>query len=682
MQKGSVRATALQHRIVIGYNRRKWGHLRGMMGRVVAIGGVFCVLLGLAGLKSAHAADQIEWRLVNSFRLFKKPEDMQLHREIYRTLSGLDRSTPVLAAERKLATRFKGRGWAEGVFNHTCYDQNADRYNACPDYVLPKTHRIAATLKSETHFWDFLRRSNDHETCHWQLKSLAGQQLARKTAPCGKAVNFDIPYPDGARLGVSRWAGEPGMEQLIKVRDLLIVGMGDSFGAGEGNPDDPVRFNDARSHDYGRIEIAATGEKIALDGYPAREGNWSALRGSGFHKERARWWDRECHRSLYSHQLRAALQLAVEDPQRAVTFLNFSCAGAEIVEGVLLDATVRECSPGESFSVPAQISALSRELCRSTSRNAAMPAAIIQRMPELKNRTESALRLTRCQTVTENGRTRPALKRPIDLVFLSVGGNDVGFTPLVADSILSGSSIYRRIGQHNGAVYGVAQARKRLDVLKKRFDGLKFALELFFDIGRDTKVVLTGYPKMGYDADGMSACGGQRGMEVFPAFHLDASKVGEAEGFSRELNRSLAEFAGRDWRYVDGFREDFRSRGLCAASGGDPADNLAFPRFINGEWTPYKPSEYAPYAERQRWFRTPNDAYMTAHMHAQAVSSFGSNCSGLFSGTLRTLARRHWQPFQLFLASTYGGAFHPTAEGQARMADDVVKAARAALDAD
>jgi hypothetical protein len=180
----------------------------------------------------------------------------------------------------------------------------------------------------------------------------------------------------------------------------------------------------------------------------------------------------------------------------------------------------------------------------------------------------------------------------------------------------------------------------------------------------------------------MNACGGQRGMEVFPAFHLDASKVGEAEAFSRELNSSLANFAGRDWRYVDGFREDFRSHGLCAASDGDPAEILAIPRLINGEWAPYKPSDYAPYAERQRWFRTPNDAYMTAHMHAQAVSSFGSNCSGLFSGTLRTLARRHWQPFQLFLASTYGGAFHPTAEGQARMADEVVKAARAALDGD
>lgn len=652
------------------------------MERVVGIHGVFCVLLALAGASHAQTAGQIEWRLVNSFRLFKNPEHTQLHRQVYKTLSGFDSSAPILAAERKLASRFKGRGWAESVFNHTCYDQNADRYNACSDYVLPKSHRIAATFKSDTDFWDFLRRSSTHESCHWQLTSLSGEQLDRKTARCDKPVNFDIPYPDGARLGVSRWAGEPETAELIKVRDLLIVGMGDSFGAGEGNPDDPVRFNDTRSHDYGQIEIAATGEKTGLDGYPAREGEWNVLRGSAFHKGRARWWDRECHRSLYSHQLRAALQLAVENPQRAVTFLNFSCAGAEIVEGVLLDSAVRECSPGESFSVPAQISALSRELCQSANRNAAMPAAIIQRMPELRNRTERAMRLTRCNSVAENGRTRPALKRPIDLVFLSVGGNDVGFTPLVADSILSSSSIYRRIGQHNGAVYGVDQARKRLDVLKKRFDGLKFALELFFGIGQGTKVVLTGYPNMGYEADGMSACGGQRGMEVFPAFHLDATKVGESEAFARELNRSLADFAGREWRYVEGFREDFRSHGLCAFSGNEATESLAFPRRINGRWTPYKPSDYAPYASRQRWFRTPNDAFMTAHMHAQAVSSFGSNCSGLFSGTLRTLARRHWQPFQLFLSSTYGGAFHPTAEGQARMADEVVKAARAALAAD
>jgi hypothetical protein len=36
--------------------------------------------------------------------------------------------------------------------------------------------------------------------------------------------------------------------------------------------------------------------------------------------------------------------------------------------------------------------------------------------------------------------------------------------------------------------------------------------------------------------------------------------------------------------------------------------------------------------------------------------------------------------FQLVLASTYSGAFHPTAEGQAAIADAVVDKARSVLD--
>jgi len=649
------------------------------MQRLLALVGIVSALI-IVDSGRVSAAGQIEWRLANPFRLFKNPDHTDAHRKLFEALSARSRKTPILAAERALQRRFGGRGWAEGMFNHTCYDQNADRYDACANYVLPKSHRIVASYTRKKSVWNFFRQSNDFGGCRWSLESADGQRIAGKTAPCTAKVSFDIPYPGGARLSVAPTGSGSAASEYIKVRDLLVVGLGDSFGAGEGNPDDPVRFNDQRAHDYGRIAIAASGETVRLDGYPARAGNWSQLRGPAFRSERARWWDRECHRSLYSHQFRAALQLAVENPRRAVTYLSFSCAGAEILQGVLLRAPVRECTRGESYSVPPQISALSRELCAGTVRDARMPAAIIQRMPELRRVSESDMRLTRCRTVERNGRRVPDLKRPIDVVLLSIGGNDVGFTPLVADSILSGASIYRKLGERTGSVYGVDQARERIDLLKKRFDGLKFALKLFFGLGADTEIVLTGYPNMGYDADGMSACRGRAGMELFPPFRLDAAKVGKAQAFAKELNASLAALAGRDWTFVDGFNDDFRARGLCASDGESAAENLSFPIRRNGEWQPYKPSAYPAYTPRQRWFRTPNDAFLTSHMHAQAVSNFGGNCSGVFSGALKALARRHWQAFQLFLASTYGGAFHPTAEGQARMADAVVKALRGKLD--
>jgi hypothetical protein len=650
------------------------------MARIIGL------LAGLAICLSAlpaTAANRIEWRLENPFRLFKKPEHTDLHREAFQALAADEKQHPILAVERGLEQRFAGRGWAEPVFNHTCYNQDGDRYDACPDYILPQSHRIIASLVRQTRIWDFFseNRASFEETCAWRLMSQDGKLLKEERALCRRLVTFDVPYPEGGRLTVWTGASMAASPVEVKVRDVLIVGLGDSFGAGEGNPDSPVRFDDTRDFDYGAVEIAATGRTEQLGGYPAREGGWRSIESREFQRERARWLDRECHRSLYSHQLRAALQLALEDPKRAVTFVGLACSGAEIPEGLLLRKPVRECTPGDNFASPAQLSQLSEELCQTVKRGAPMPAAIINRMPELRSMAEDDMRVTRCEAGSDS--PSAGLKRRIDLVLLSVGGNDIGFTPIVSDSILSEGSIYRKLGVQMGAVYGVDVAAKRAELVKQRFSGLRFALELFFRVhaqeGGSAPVLLTGYPHMGYGVDGASTCGGAQGLEVFPPFQLDGAKVGKAEDFTAEVNKNLAGIAGENWTYVDGFRADFRSHGLCASSGDVPAENLGFPRRRNGAWSPYKPSEFQAYTPRQRWFRTPNDSFLASNMHAEQISNFGANCSGLYTGIFKLLARKHWKPFQVFLSSTYGGAFHPTAEGQARIADEVASAARAVL---
>jgi hypothetical protein len=515
----------------------------------------------------ARAENSIEWRLENPFRLFKKPEHTALHRDIFEKLKRTERKAPILSAERKLEERYGGQGWADEVFNETCYDQDGDRYTACRDYVLPKSHRVVVTLKEKPGFLDFFTTSATDGVCVWRATGKGGKPADERKAPCKSPAVLEIPYPEGARVTVTSGGSEVAQPIDIKVKDVLIVGLGDSFAAGEGNP-----------VDYGFVDIAATGKREALDGYPARSGAWRKLNDKAFKQARARWWDRECHRSLYSHQLRAALQLAVENPKRAITFISFACSGAEIPEGLLLRKAVRECTPGESFQTPAQVSALSEELCRSVVRRSPMPQAVINRMPELRQFAEDDMRITRC--LTPGG--QPAMKRPIDLVLLSIGGNDVGFTPIVSDSLLSEGSIYRRLGSRMHSVYGTEEARKRLDLIRQRFDGLRFALEVLFGVhseagGGTTKVILTGYPNMGYAADGVSACGGTRGLEVFPPFQLDSAKVGKAEAFTRELNAQLAAVAGRRWTYVDAFRDAFRRHGLCASNGAGPQETHGRP---------------------------------------------------------------------------------------------------------
>ncbi len=628
----------------------------------------------------ANAGKIIDWQLENSFRLFKKPSDTQLHHDVFKQLTAAESKSPILAAERRLELLSGGRGWADAVFNHTCYDQDNDRYSACPDYVLPKSHRIIAYLRDKESFWDIFTPEDKNAECTWKVVDRKGKTVSEATASCAERVKLDIPYPDGGRVGVSKSDGERIKPLAVKIRDVLIVGLGDSFAAGEGNPDHPVTFDNTRAFNYGYVDIAATGKRETLNGYPAREGAWKKINTPAFKKERARWWDRECHRSLYSHQLRAALQLAVEDPKRAITFISFSCSGAEITQGLLLSKPVRECTPGENFLVKPQLSALSEELCESVVKNAPMPAAVINRIPELRNLSEDEMRISRCLTPDH----KPALKRSVDLVFLSVGGNDVGFVSLVSDTMLSDGSIYRRLGNHLGSVYGVDEARKRLELVKSRYDGLRFALETMLSVRSGSRsnshVIVTGYPNMGYGTDGVSACSGAKGMDVFPPFQLNAEKVASAENFSQELNKQLADIAGRNWTYVDGYRDDFRTHGLCATNGNGIADTLTLPRFLNGAWKPYKPSQYAPYTPRQRWYRTPNDAFLTSNMHASAIANFGANCSRIYTVPMRKLARRYWTPFQVFLSSTYGGAFHPTAEGQAAMADRLAASARDILD--
>ena len=77
-------------------------------------------------------------------------------------------------------------------------------------------------------------------------------------------------------------------------------------------------------------------------------------------------------------------------------------------------------------------------------------------------------------------------------------------------------------------------------------------------------------------------------------------------------------------------------------------------------------SEYRPYLPRQRWIRTANDSYFAAMTFPQGVAGAmqPSDIHDAMWGVL---------------SAVYGGAVHPTAEGNAAMADAAVVAARRVL---
>ena len=190
-----------------------------------------------------------------------------------------------------------------------------------------------------------------------------------------------------------------------------------------------------------------------LTGYPARVGPWKQIGDKNFIEENARWSDQACHRSLYSHQLRAALQLGIEDPHRAVTYVGVACSGSEVTFGLFLRYTGNEWVPNPPDL--SQISAIASAQC-------GLHEAPMQDLPEAYHMNgtipelQGGLVLRKCD---------PINARKIDLMFVSVGGNDVGFSRLLANSVLSDESILRSLGGWFGQVHGLTEASAQLDAL-------------------------------------------------------------------------------------------------------------------------------------------------------------------------------------------------------------------------
>lgn len=599
---------------------------------------VFLALCGIFVAGQAHASTStIVWHVENPFRFFSNPTATELHRAA--AVSG----GSVLMAERSLAAQFR-YGWAESTFLETCWHLVRQDHSACGGldaYVNPRSHRISAR---------FVGGGRNTAMCDWHFEALHGQRLSWRSKPtrCGDPVSVDVPYPGTGRLTVSVNGANAG-ETVIRVKDLFIVGLGDSYASGDGNPDRPVRWRDDAAASFGNVH------SLDLRGYPERKVTSIAYKGRQVDGPSAFWLNQPCHRSLYSHQLRVALQLALDEPDRSVTFLGLSCSGAEITSGLLAAWKGVERFP----TVPrrSQIGEAAVAQCGGQGlevRNYASSFTDGGRIPSL-----DGLTLERCP---------PARARKIDLVLISIGGNDVGFAKLVAYAILQEHTPLRSVGQ----VYTPREVKALFPELTSRFKLLRRALHNHLHIpwNEPQRIVLTAYPTLAVERDGQSICegGNSAGLDGFPAFRLDRRRVAEAEAVAADLNERLVLVARKyGWSFVSQHRPRFAGRGICAgqeAGSGTAHDELLLPRWKGRAWSPYRPSAYEPYAPRMRWIRTSNDAYMTSHVD--------------LSSDLRRQGRGdgRYQPTDLLRASTFGGAFHPTAEGQAAIADAVLDRAR------
>jgi lysophospholipase L1-like esterase len=647
---------------------------------------LLCFLVLLPAPAGAQTLDssnfKIEWQVANRFRLFRDPEFFKLHESAWHEyvfnigrlkLSTDGRAdfinrTSVLGSEHVLNDRwvafgdtprkdFDWRGWAAGGEAKLCYDPDSRRHTGCgsiDDFLNPKSHEIELWLVPTGGV-----ALAPTARCEWRI---GGALVA--TAGCGEHVSgaeVSLPYPGGAEISVNV-AGEQPIAVSASVRDILIASLGDSFASGEGNPNLPPEFGDAKR--YHNL-------------YPLRLQN----HGGGS----AVWSDQLCHRSLYGQNLRAALQIAVENRQLAITFLDYSCSGAGIDEGILGGQyyVEREIVPGGSAAPiapqlsggakDAQIYRLLRELCLEK--------------PEEKGGL---------WTCPDN-----KFRRNLDFVFLSVGGNDIGFSNVIAWASLRGG-VSSAIAEFFGATVSADEFVRRMhDILPDSYARLAKAFETALplysaadNVFDPSRIVLTAYPDLVTNERG-KLCeaydGGNGAEDRFPANQsLDMFSswllagqdrlVAVREQFSKLFvrMRELAEDHG--WTFAGHAYADkmFEGHGFCARNperADDPAEALIIPCWGKApretatcesswsgkerQWRPYNPAtQNFPYARRQRWVRTFNDAYMVVNQKVidRAGTIDEKTSEAVFSETV--------------------GALHPTAEGHAAMADALLLSVR------
>ena len=685
---------------------------------------------------SSHAGDLI-WEVESPFRFFKASRSFALHEAAFNAVRGdpsgplpadivwrteralndpdcRDASTPdrcaATAGRRYQQSRL---GWAAQTLGDTCYDSNGRprryavvcerKYSwgaAREDYVLPEAHTVAIRIAP-----GLLAGVSGDCVWAWQPRRAGGKTETKRTVCTDKLTIARVPYAlDRGHSGVSVTVKLPDGRELsepeVAVEDLFIVALGDSFASGESNPDRPVQFSAQREMVYDpallREDLAAKAPaKSAAPGYGLASGDEqynpkvlprrlmddekaerfhklsSPEFAAAFEKASARWLSRDCHRSQYGYPFRVAIELALENRHRAVTLASFTCSGAEVTQGLFLDMDPREGAdeiPGGK--VRAQLDQLSDLLCRGPRSQSATYA--------LPTYTHGSTQISR-QNISKAWCPPALRKRAIDVVLMSIGGNDVGFSALAAYSLTENMADLAPVAGLTGhsSRFGPQVSRVYLDVLDERMKAVKEALHDGFGVS-PARVVQSSYEPIHFDETG-ALCGGQPtlGMDVHPGLKVSRERLQETADFMRDLLRrleciagknragcpaDLATGAGTGFTLVTDHIPEFVKRGLCAR---DPkralADSIAMrmPRKpANGDaFKPYSPAATLPYAHRWRLFRTPNDAFLAANTHREGTPLLDI--------------------LQPAYAGLYSGAIHPTAEAHAIVADHVVRHVRA-----
>jgi hypothetical protein len=524
--------------------------------------GIFAAIASVSAVR-AQISPHMEWEVYNRFRFYKDPQIFRDYLNVAKGNASSGAAEWVLNTENALQMKSDNekQGWAANNLGaqDLCWNRATQHYDLCgpeADYIVPKTTTILARLAGAPAF--------ETATCIWTLQAPQGAPTTIGGPCAGSKIDTPLTADAAAapKLSVVVQPADAGAvptiaPETIRIRDYLIAGMGDSFGAGVGNPDIPAR-------------IASSGQSaisyFTVFGFPAdhhppddprrfylpvREGLGTPGGGPG----QAQWLDVRCFRSQYGPQFRAALHLAAALQHDSVTFLDFSCNGATVLQGLLSSKPLDMGFSPALGPVPAQVGEVARLACDRLTADWSRPVLYVDHdhfrpdacaqnaLCEYKSgggltrerRTNKGAAAALPSRVEIKGCGQADYRRPIDYVMLSIGGNDIGFAALVAEEALQrGTLDYNllraALADLLGAIEDGKTAADRLDYLQDIYFHLNDAFKTTLPIrGQDlSRVLIAGYPLPdGWRDNGL--CGGnldgsQRanetmdGVDVFGGF--------------------------------------------------------------------------------------------------------------------------------------------------------------------
>ena len=194
-------------------------------------------------------------------------------------------------------------------------------------------------------------------------------------------------------------------------------------------------------------ESASTTQEVTIRDLLVVSFGDSSASGEGNRNQQTGWEDRLCHRSRTSGPALAAKHLEDADPKTSVTYLNFACSGASVTNGIIGPYNGEQRTPTDVVPLEPQVDALVRAICGGR------PA----------------------------WRCRPSQQRPVDILTINVGVNDLHFSDLLKDCARHycldhhwDTSLYSELSdilKHNNHAPSCKTAEQRFDEIDYGVDG-------------------------------------------------------------------------------------------------------------------------------------------------------------------------------------------------------------------